>query len=645
MAPRQLHAFRSADCFQRSSSRCFQPRALSNRMRAHPGASEAMRAIYQPRCLSTRFVSVSPRRNLPMFSARMDHVRSDVRGELADLWGVMMRFGAVHSGSPTGSGSVAVTSRPALARWPSSSASTRAASFTILPRDITSRCEPRFNLRSCSWPIMPRLPGVIGAEMASTSAAAHRSFNRASGHTSSTPSPGGPGSMSTARTRISKPVARRAMARPMLPKPTMPIVRPLMPLRLSSAPRQAWSSWRCSKARRPRVWQSNIAKACSAMVAACAPRMLVTTTSDSAMPGTSHIHSTPALEDWTHRSCFPLANSSAFNWPKTASTSPINGAVGWSRGGTTNSTPCCCASAARRSGLRSKEVTSIFIGTHSSPAPQAITTLQPLGGACQAEGAPGRAPDEHAEREHAGHQGDDLSLLQPVGDDGLLAVERQPEANDRIANSHDQEGQARPGPQAVAEQPQHRQEQDLGGDLIDRVRVGRDALEVSRQQVVLVGVADRETDWAARGIRPPGVAVAQTPQATDGLTDQHARRRDVQQGPGAQTGSPGGDATSDETADERAVDGDAALPDRRDQERVFEVKTQVIGHVEQARADDAADDAPAADAVDDFPRDPLPLRQPPGEPQPRRHRQRREDAVPPELERPHLGDQRIKPNV
>src|SRR5579859_3590259 len=57
----------------------------------HPGASEAMRAIYQPRCLSTRFVSVSPRRNLPMFSVRMDQVRSDVRGELADLWGVMMR--------------------------------------------------------------------------------------------------------------------------------------------------------------------------------------------------------------------------------------------------------------------------------------------------------------------------------------------------------------------------------------------------------------------------------------------------------------------------------------------------------------------------------------------------------------------------
>src|SRR5207302_10217910 len=60
---------------------------------------------YQPRPLSTWFMSVSPRWNLPRFSDRIDQCRSVVSCEAAEVWGVMTRFGAVHSGSPTGSGS------------------------------------------------------------------------------------------------------------------------------------------------------------------------------------------------------------------------------------------------------------------------------------------------------------------------------------------------------------------------------------------------------------------------------------------------------------------------------------------------------------------------------------------------------------
>src|SRR5947209_7247493 len=55
---------------------------------------------YQPRPLSTRFMSVSPRWNLPRFSDRIDQCRSVVSCEAAEVWGVMTRFGAVHSGSP-----------------------------------------------------------------------------------------------------------------------------------------------------------------------------------------------------------------------------------------------------------------------------------------------------------------------------------------------------------------------------------------------------------------------------------------------------------------------------------------------------------------------------------------------------------------
>ena len=162
---------------------------------------------------------------------------------------------------------------------------------------------------------MPRLVGVIGAAIASTSDSRHRSFRRESGQTSSTPSPAGTASASTASTRISKPVARRAIARPMLPKPTIPIVSPLIALRTSSPRPHSWSRWSCSNARNPRVCDSSIANVCSAMVAAWAPRILVTTMSVSASAGTRHIHSTPALGDCTQRSCLALARSSAVSCP------------------------------------------------------------------------------------------------------------------------------------------------------------------------------------------------------------------------------------------------------------------------------------------------------------------------------------------
>ena len=53
-------------------------------------------------------------------------------------------------------------------------------------------------------------------------------------------------------------------------------------------------------------------------------------------------------------------------------------------------------------------------------------------------------------------------------------------------------------------------------------------------------------------------------------------------GHGILASAPGGDAAADETADKRAVDGDAAFPDRRDQQRVVEIERQVIGDVEAA---------------------------------------------------------------
>ena len=69
------------------------------------------------------------------------------------------------------------------------------------------------------------------------------------------------------------------------------------------------------EARSPRVSCSRKAKVCSAIVTACAPRMLVTTTSLSARPGTRHIHSTPALGDCTQRSFLRFWNSSSVSIP------------------------------------------------------------------------------------------------------------------------------------------------------------------------------------------------------------------------------------------------------------------------------------------------------------------------------------------
>ena len=62
--------------------------------------------------------------------------------------------------------------------------------------------------------------------------------------------PAGTFSLSAASTRISKPFARRPIARPILPKPTMPIVKPAMADSWSSPRPHSWSRWSCSKDRK-----------------------------------------------------------------------------------------------------------------------------------------------------------------------------------------------------------------------------------------------------------------------------------------------------------------------------------------------------------------------------------------------------------
>jgi hypothetical protein len=83
-------------------------------------------------------MSGSPFRKWPMFSEKIDQTRSVVRREVGEVWGVMTILGADQSGSPAGSGSVAVTSRPAPASLPDSRARISEGSSTMPPRDSAS---------------------------------------------------------------------------------------------------------------------------------------------------------------------------------------------------------------------------------------------------------------------------------------------------------------------------------------------------------------------------------------------------------------------------------------------------------------------------------------------------------------------------
>ena len=114
-------------------------------------------------------------------------------------------------------------------------------------------------------------------------------------------------------TRISKPTARLAMARPMLPSPTITIVDSVSAVMAPlTAPRpQTCCRWLSCRSCSRRVSVSRRPKVCSAMVAACPPRVLVTVTSLSTSSGMAASVSIPAPVEWTQRRRGPAARKAS----------------------------------------------------------------------------------------------------------------------------------------------------------------------------------------------------------------------------------------------------------------------------------------------------------------------------------------------
>ena len=114
---------------------------------------------------------------------------------------------------------------PAPPRWPARSDSATAASSTTPPRATFSTIDPGLSFAIAALPISPRVARVSGTWTVTTSARRRSS----SISTSSTPWLAACSAVtygSTPMTVISMARARRAMAWPILPRPTMPSVRP-----------------------------------------------------------------------------------------------------------------------------------------------------------------------------------------------------------------------------------------------------------------------------------------------------------------------------------------------------------------------------------------------------------------------------------
>jgi hypothetical protein len=158
------------------------------------------------------------------------------------------------SGCPAGSGSGSVTSRPAAATWPRSSAETSASVSTTPPRETLTRIVPRFIIPNSFGPIIPLESGVSGTALATTSARGRRRWKSSGPPSSSTKSGFSSTLGSVARTRMPKPKARRAIPLPIPPRPMTSMVFPWSSSKATSGGcRQAPSGGLRMKCVKPRV--------------------------------------------------------------------------------------------------------------------------------------------------------------------------------------------------------------------------------------------------------------------------------------------------------------------------------------------------------------------------------------------------------
>ena len=127
-------------------------------------------------------------------------------------------------------GSSSKTSSPAPAISPASSAATSAASSTTGPRAVLTRWAVGFIARSSAAPIRWCVAGVRGQCSETTSDAVSSSPSSTTRAPRPSTTPGSGAERPASRISMPNAVARRAVARPIAPGPTMPRVLPRRPV-------------------------------------------------------------------------------------------------------------------------------------------------------------------------------------------------------------------------------------------------------------------------------------------------------------------------------------------------------------------------------------------------------------------------------
>ena len=132
--------------------------------------------------------------------------------------------------------------------------------------------------------------------------------------------------------------------------------------------------------------------------------------------------------------------------------------------------------------------------------------------------------------------------------------------------------------------------------------------------------------------RAEGLLVEEVAPASDGLPERQARRGDVEIGPHGQPPQPGVAAADEDAAQDPAVDGESALPDREDLRGNHRVVVEVERDVVEARADQTAQERELGRLEEvlgiEAAAPGIAMRQP----EPDRHRRGHEQAVPAERE-------------
>src|SRR5215467_4816509 len=159
---------------------------------------------------------------------------------------------------------------------------------------------------------------------------------------------------------------------------------------------------------------------------------------------------------------------------------------------------------------------------------------------------------------------------------------------------------------------------------------------------VLDGPMRRRDEKPPRQVRrrAEGLLVEEVAPAADGLTEGEARSCDVQVRDGGQSARERVTTAHEETADDAAVNGEAALPHREDFSREAKVVVEVEGHVIQSRADEPAEETELRGLEHAIGIETASTRLAIGEPEPETHRACHEDAVPAEAQGTELQSDR-----